>query len=41
MAIDEFLRAISVRPPPYDAPYHLQHEWVQSFDHKLQVGDIA
>jgi hypothetical protein len=38
MAIDEFLRAISVSPPPSDAPYQLQFEWTQSFDHKLQVG---
>jgi hypothetical protein len=37
MAIDEFLRAISVSPPPSDAPYQLQFEWTQSFDHKLQV----
>mmetsp|Transcript_15855 Transcript_15855/g.34202 ORF Transcript_15855/g.34202 Transcript_15855/m.34202 type:complete len:450 (+) Transcript_15855:113-1462(+) len=37
MSIDEFLRAVTVPPPPPDAPYHLHYEFSRSFEHKLQV----
>jgi hypothetical protein len=37
MAIDEFLRIVSIQPPPKGAPLQLEFQWVKSEDHKLQV----
>lgn len=37
MAIDEFLRIVSIQPPPKGAPLQLEFQWVKSDDHKLQV----
>eukprot|EP00983_Pelagomonas_calceolata_P038572 1136838-Pelagomonas_calceolata.AAC.6 len=38
MAIDEFLRIVSIQPPPKGAPLQLEFQWVKSDDHRLQVG---
>mmetsp|Transcript_23276 Transcript_23276/g.64311 ORF Transcript_23276/g.64311 Transcript_23276/m.64311 type:complete len:422 (-) Transcript_23276:697-1962(-) len=36
MAIDEFLRIVSIQPPPKGAPLQLEFQWVKSDDHRLQ-----
>lgn len=40
MAIDEFLRIVSIQPPPKGAPLQFEFQWVKSEDHKLQVRPL-
>lgn len=37
MPIHEFLRIVSIRPPPANAPLQLEYSWVKSTDYRVQV----
>ena len=37
LAIEEFLRIVSIKPPPKGAPLQLKYSWANSSEHRLQV----